>query len=127
MDLNYITCPFCGQIIFNVSEDENVEIDRELIGKMKCSCDKAKEFQRKSEKSQCLMTKIDVLFDDGCETQNPMYKPLPPEILDDIHYIAEAVAFERIGDVSVVLPDGTKAKITYTTVERTKTIKTKLS
>lgn len=125
MALGYNVCPYCGQTVFGVADEKSA--DEALAARMNCTCERAKEFQRQYEKSQQIMEKVDTLFGDGCETQNPVYKPLPPEILDEIRHIAEAVAFERIESAAISLPDDTKAKITYTTIERTKTIKSKLS
>lgn len=125
MDLNYVVCSYCGQTIFGIGK-ENIT-DRELAGKLACTCDKAKEFQRRHEESQQLIEKVEILFGDQCETKNPVYKPLPPEVFAEVKRLAEAVAFERIESAVVMLPDDTKAKITYTTIERSKTIKTKLS
>lgn len=125
MNLSHIICPFCGQTVFEIKEE--TYDDRTLAAKLNCTCESAREFQGRFEKSKQLIDKVDTLFGDDCDAQSPVYKPLPPEVLAEVRRIAEAVAFGRLESASVSLPDDTKAKITYTTVERTKTIKAKLS
>lgn len=57
---------------------------------------------------------------------NPVWDPIPDECMKEIVRLAEAVAFEKIESAAVVFQDGTKVKITYTSVERYRSYKSKL-
>ncbi len=127
MSTKILVCPYCGQTKVMMDSDTTGNDDLILAAKLNCDCDQAKQFKRKWEKKQKLVESVTALFGDGCENRNPAWKPVPEETLSEIKRMAEAIAFEKIESVSFVLPDDTKGKITYESVERTRTFRAKLS
>lgn len=125
MSAELLTCPFCGQM--KVFDGESAEkADHELMAKLACDCDRAKKFQTRYNKAQWLVSNIHALFGEECKEMNPVWDPIPDECMKEIVRLAEAVAFEKIESAAVVFQDGTKVKITYTSVERNRSYKSKL-
>lgn len=111
-------CPYCGQMW-------SLDLDTDLP-EMLCRCPGALEAQSREENTKAMMMNLETLYGEGCDAQEPTFKPVDEELYALLCEIVWKVGHEEIGAVSFRLRDGTEGKVSGKGIERKRNISRKL-
>lgn len=109
-------CPYCGQVRI-CGENERPELS--------CLCEMALLVQIHERNTEKLLRELEALFGEKCHERYPEFQPVSEEQYGAMAVLADLVGHGKMGNVSFLLPDGSKVKITEKGLERSRTIKRK--
>lgn len=107
------SCPYCGQQIM---------CEEDILPEMICTCSAALMAQNYERITEKLLLHLEDLYGEHCGEKYPEFRPVSEEQYAVMAQMVDMVGHERMGNVSFLLPDGSKCKITTKDILRTKTI-----
>lgn len=101
------TCPFCGQLVAAVPEDE--ETPQEAAARV-CDCYEAKKWRIRKERLEAANETLDATFGEESEERYGM-KPVPEETLQLLRMLARMLVDNQIDNASIQCGDICKATL----------------
>ena len=106
-------CPYCGQMRLCGEEDRP---------EMSCLCEMALMVQNFEKNTEKLLLELADLFGENCREKYPEFQPVSEEQYGVMAAMVDLVGHGRMGNISFLLPDGCKVKISAKGLERSKVI-----
>lgn len=120
-------CKFCGQMI-QIEEECESQQQAEELATMYCGCDKAKEYQKETQRKDKAIKNVSALFGEDAAPE----KRIGEGIVNILNEAVEEIYSGGLAKVTVNLRGGVKGSISQNSkgeinVERTETKKQKLT
>ena len=107
--MNQAVCKFCGQAIMADVPEGATRAEREHIGTMECSCEAARNYQKRYERAAKAKIELDIML--SADDEDNGFKAAPQTVIDLLKAAVDLMADDCIFKIDVGICLGGKIDI----------------